>query len=86
MKRVFGALLIATLAACSSVDVEGEDKVTIGFNNYANSGTTLQPVADAECAKSNRKARFIETTMGTGVLGVLTGLPVRAHYQCVKGG
>ena len=86
MKSVLSALMIATLAACSSVETEGEDKISIRFNNYFNSGTTLQPVADAECGKSGRKAAFVETTMGTGFLGLLTGLPVRAHYQCVKRG
>ena len=85
MKRILPVLLLASLAACSTaVETEGEDKVSIRFNNnYPNSGTTLPPLADAECAKFGRKARYAGTTLGKGTLGFLTNLPLHAHYDCV---
>ena len=86
MKRILPVLLLASLAACSTtVETGGKDMVSIRFNNnYSNSGTTLQPLADAECAKSGRKARYAGTTLGKGFIGFLTNLPLHAHYDCVK--
>lgn len=86
MTRLLGALLLVLMAGCSPTITEsGDDRVSIRFNNYFNSGTTLRPLADAECAKSNKKAVFDVTTTGTGFIGYATNLPTTARYKCVAG-
>ena len=83
MRILVAVLLVAALSACgSAIESADEEHVSIRFHNYVDSPDSLQPIADKQCGEYNRVAVYQTTTMGSGVIGFLTGLPLHAEFAC----
>lgn len=83
MRVLIAIFLLATLAACgSTIESADEEHVSIRFHNFVDSPVSLRPVADEHCASHDRFAVYQDTSMGDGVIGFLTGLPLHAEFEC----
>lgn len=56
------------------------DEVAICYNKYTGDEKRLQELADAECAKTNRHATYLDTERFTCCLAA----PSTVYYKCVK--
>ena len=83
MRALITIILLAVLTACgTSIESADESHVSITYNNFADSPDSLHPLAEEHCADFDRMAVYQGTTLGEGVLGFLTALPLHAQFEC----
>ncbi len=94
MKRVIAVLLLLGLVGCAEVspfvDTRREagqvepvgqsrpDKIAVCYHAWWHDMTTVQALAEAECAKQGKKAELVETTYFNCRLMT----PTTAFYAC----